>query len=73
MFAEMYDLAERQTQVKAFPSIPAGMAEVKITIMQHFFHYMYYYYIMSDINKALNVIRFSLLHYAQNRYYVMHL
>ena len=79
MFAEMCDLADRQTQMKAFPSSPEGMAEVKVMIMQHFSHYMCYYYIMScyyiigNIKKALNVICFSLLHYAQSPYYVMRL
>ena len=49
---------------KAFPSTPAGMAEVSIMIMQHFSHYMCYYYIMncynimSGINKVLNVISY---------------
>ena len=78
MFAEMCDLADRQTQVKVFTSTPAGMAEVPMMIMQHFSHYMSYYYIMScyyimsGINKALNVISYyiittcakPLLHYA---------
>ena len=67
MFAEMCDLAERQTQVKLFPSTPAGMAEVRIMIMQHFSHYMCYYYIMnchnimSGINKVLNVISYYII------------
>ena len=66
MFAEMCDPADRQTQVKVFPFTPAGMAEVKV-IMQHFSHYMSYYYIMScyyivsSINKALNVISYYII------------
>ena len=48
-------------QVKVFPSTPAGMADVTMTIMQHFSNYMSYCYIVSGINKAPNVISYYIM------------
>ena len=74
----MCDLADRQTQAKVFPSTPAGMAEVTMMIMQHFSHYLSYYYIMScyyimsGINKALNVISYYIITYCANYICILH-